>query len=89
MDSCEYLIVVTSFGSYNFIISIAMSSDGTIMAAVVGSDNIWISEDSGVTWIEDTSVGNTKEWTSVAISSDGSKIVATTEKGEIWSITLG
>ena len=37
-----------------------MSSDGTKLVAVAQNDNIWISNDSGATWTENTSIGSTK-----------------------------
>ena len=57
--------------------SVAMSSDGTKMVAVVYGGQIYTSTDSGVTWV--AIAGTTGGWKSVAMSSDGTKMVAARE----------
>ena len=65
---------------------ITMSSDGTKIAAVVKSGNIWtkIVSSTGLyahDWTENTSIGSTKEWDNgFAMSADGRNIVA----GSVW-----
>ena len=46
--------------------------------------NIWISNDSGATWTEDTSIGATKNWFNITSSSDGTKLVACVGGGNVW-----
>ncbi|EWM24799.1 hypothetical protein Naga_100354g7 [Nannochloropsis gaditana] len=50
--------------------SIASSSDGTKLAAVVYNGVIWTSTDAGVSWTERDAAG-TRDWMSIASSSDG------------------
>ena len=63
---------------------IAMSSDGTKLAVTVGSGNIWTSSDSGVTWTEDTSVGDTKSWKGIVMSADGTKMATMVQNSNIY-----
>ena len=62
--------------------SIASSSDGTKLAAVVDGGNIWISADSGVSW---TAVASQQSWSAIASSSDGKKLAAVVNGGNIWT----
>ena len=57
---------------------VAVSSDGTVMAAVLNTvaGRVWISTDSGTTWTEQTGTPSINFWSSVAINSDGTKIIA-------------
>jgi len=55
--------------------SVASSSDGVKLVAVVYSGGLYTSTDSGATWSVRAAAG-TREWTSVASSSDGTKLVA-------------
>ena len=59
--------------------SIASSSDGSKLAAVVnnwdGTGSIHTSADSGATWTERTAAGS-RNWYSIASSSDGTKLAA-------------
>ena len=55
--------------------SIASSSDGTKLAAVVSGGFIYTSSDSGATWTERTAAGS-RNWSSIASSSDGTKLAA-------------
>jgi len=55
--------------------SVAMSADGSKIVATVNEGYIYVSNDSGVTWITSTSAGSRK-WSSVAMTPDGNKIVA-------------
>ena len=95
--------------------SIATSADGSKLAAVVGGLGcsrdpnptdcyIYLSTDSGVSWIENSGLGR-HNWTSIVSSSDGSKlalvnddgpgiggyIYTSTDSGETWieNSTLG
>jgi photosystem II stability/assembly factor-like uncharacterized protein len=64
-------------------ISIAMSSDGSKLAAAEGNPwargNIWLSPDFGDNWTEKMVGGVPKTWTSIAISSNGTKLAAVDE----------
>jgi len=64
--------------------SIASSSDGTKLAAVVLGGSIWTSSNSGASWTEQTNSG-TRDWISIASSSDGSKLVAAVYGGYIYT----
>ena len=43
-----------------------MSGNGTIQTAVESHGNIWTSNNTGVDWIEDNSVGIKKYWSDIA-----------------------
>ncbi len=75
----------TSAGSRNWQ-SIATSSDGVKIAAVVDSGYIYTSTNSGATWTERISVGQ-KLWRSIASSSDGTKLAAVVSGGDIYTST--
>ena len=70
--------------------SITMSSNGTKLAATVSQGSIWMSTDSGKTWVEDESVGSPQDWRDMTSSSDGTKLAAvagisgTTFSANIW-----
>ena len=84
-DSRPYFKQLTSSGSRGWV-KIASSADGTILAATVGGANpgyIYISYDSGATWIEQTGSGS-RNWSAIAMSSDGSKLVAGVSDGGVW-----
>jgi len=68
--------------------SIAMSSDGQKIAAVVRGGHIYTSSDGGATWTERTSAGN-KAWRSIAMSSNGQKIAAGVWGGYIYTSSDG
>lgn len=69
-------------------VDIAVSSDGTKMAAVVfaGGAGIYTSSNSGTTWTERTTGLGTGSWpgfwASIAMSADGTKLVATRAFGD-------
>ena len=69
---------------------IAMSADGSILAAVALTDNaaggIYVSTDFGVNWSEIGDVG-TARWSSVTISRDGSRMVAGAQNGALYLST--
>ena len=62
--------------------SIASSSDGTKLAAVVSGGQIYSSTDSGVTW---TAQESSRSWLSIASSSDGTKLAAVVDGGQIFT----
>lgn len=62
--------------------SIASSSDGTKLAAVVAAGQIYTSTDSGVNW---TARDSNRDWRSIASSSDGTKLVAVVSSGQIYT----
>jgi photosystem II stability/assembly factor-like uncharacterized protein len=65
--------------------SVASSSDGSKLVAVVNAGPIYTSTDSGVTWMPRES---NRVWYSVASSSDGSKLVAVDNApGRIYNST--
>ena len=66
---------------------ISSSADGSRLAAGV-SGNIYISNNSGNSWIEVTSTGGGKQWRGIAMSSDGIKIIAAVWNGNIWTSTV-
>ena len=66
--------------------AVSISSAGQYQTAVVNGGNIWISSDSGITWIEKNSgvpVLN-QAWQSVSISADGTIQTAVVNGGNIW-----
>ena len=73
---------------WNFI---AMSSDGTKLAAVVYGGHLYTSTDSGETWVDRGTAGSAiagnKLWISIAISSDGQKLAAAEYEGHIYTST--
>ncbi len=64
--------------------SVASSSNGSKLVAVVNNGQIYTSTDSGVTW---TPRDSSRNWQSVASSSDGSKLVAVGAPGQIYTST--
>jgi formylglycine-generating enzyme required for sulfatase activity len=66
--------------------SIASSSDGTKLAAVVYYGGIYASTDAGVTWTQ-TSAPIAKDWISIASSSNGTKLAAVNVDGGIYTST--
>ncbi len=66
--------------------SIASSSDGVKLAAVVNGGYIYTSTDSGSTWVERQSSGQ-RDWYSIASSSDGVKLAAVVNGGYIYTST--
>ncbi len=69
-------------GSWN---SVASSSDGSHLAAVVDGGGIYTSTNFGVTWTEQTSAPTSTDWWSVASSSDGSHLAAVVQVGGIYT----
>ena len=62
--------------------SIASSSDGTKLVAVVNGGQIYTSTDSGATW---SPRDNNRSWIAVASSSDGVKLVAAEDGGQLYT----
>src|SRR6185295_5914873 len=62
--------------------SVASSSDGSKLVAVVYSGQIYTSTDSGANW---TARGSSTLWISVASSADGSTLVAEVYDGQIYT----
>jgi hypothetical protein len=75
---------VTAVGMKNWQ-SIASSSDGTKLVAVVYGGDVYTSINSGATWVN-RSLGN-KNWWAVTSSTDGTKLVAVVNPGQIYSST--
>jgi len=64
--------------------SVASSTDGTKLVALVSGGQIYTSTDSGVTW---TPRDSSRTWSSVASSTDGTKLVAAVSGGQIYTST--
>jgi hypothetical protein len=64
--------------------SIASSSDGTHLAAVVYYGDIWTSTNSGASWTDQSAAGS-RYWQSIASSSDGTHLAAVVSGGDIWT----
>ena len=62
--------------------SVASSSDGNKLVAVVSGGLIYTSGDSGVTWVPRATSRN---WQSVASSTDGSRLIAAASGGQIYT----
>ncbi len=68
---------------------IASSADGKKLIAGSLSGHLYVSHDSGMTWIQ-TSAPNDGWWNSVASSADGTKLLAVSaDKGVFTSINSG
>ena len=67
-------------------VSIASSSDGSHLVAVVAGGYIYTSVDFGVSWTAQTGAPSAN-WNSVASSSDGSHLVAVVYGGQIYTST--
>jgi len=65
--------------------SIASSSDGEKLAAVVKGGGIYTSADSGATWIDRSAAARSRNWRSIASSSDGKKLAAVVENGGVYT----
>jgi hypothetical protein len=70
---------------------VAVSADGTKMAATVGNINttgdngyIWTSTDSGVSWGTQGNSSGSKQWVSIASSANGSNLVAAVYNGYLY-----
>ena len=66
--------------------SVASSSDGSKLVAVINGGRIYTSTDSGVNWTVQTNAPSAY-WYSVASSSDGVKLVAVIYPGQIYTST--
>jgi len=65
---------------------VACSADGTKVIGSVWRGNLWRSEDSGATWVEDTSIARrNQQWNAVGSSADGSKLAASIAQGFVWT----
>ena len=62
--------------------SVASSSDGLKLAAVVWSGGIYVSTDRGGSWT--LTSATTQQWSSIASSSDGSRLCATVYDGGLY-----
>ena len=80
----------TSAGANKLWLSIASSSDGSMLAAVDNGSNpggyIWTSSNYGVDWTQQIASGSRK-WISIASSSDGTKLAAVVNGGYIYTST--
>jgi hypothetical protein len=72
----------TATESLRYWTAIALSSDGTKIAAVVSYGQIYTSIDSGANW---TARESSRVWSSIAMSSDGTKMAATVTNGQIYT----
>lgn len=62
--------------------AVTMSADGTVMTAA-GSTNIYISTNSGATWMPTSAPG--QYWAAIASSADGSKLIAAAVPAGIYA----
>jgi hypothetical protein len=62
---------------------VAMSGDGTKLAAAQSNGYIYISTDSGNTWTQQTAAG-AGNWYSIAFSGDGSRLIAGQNSGHYF-----
>jgi hypothetical protein len=67
--------------------SVASSSDGTKLVAVVYDGGIYTSTDSGASWTQTSAPSPSPGWLFVASSSDGIKLVAVVDGGGIYAST--
>ncbi len=67
--------------------SIASSSDGTKLAAVVNAGYIYTSTDSGTTWSTNGDSSGIANWRSISSSDDGTKLAAVVNAGYIYTST--
>lgn len=77
----NYTVTVTVPINRNWA-AITSSSDGTKLAAVVNSGQIYTSTDSGITW---TARESARGWTAITSSTDGTKLVAVASPGQIYT----
>jgi hypothetical protein len=66
--------------------SIASSADGTQLVAGCSDGSIYISTNSGTTWIQNTNAPD-ELWSSIASSADGTKLVAAAYSAGIYTST--
>ena len=66
--------------------AVASSPDASKLAAVVDGGQIYVSADSGATWIAKPvdSQQSAKNWSDIAISTDGQVLAASEFRGKIW-----
>ena len=76
-------IQITNCTSVSNWTSVASSADGTRLAAVASSGEIYTSTNGGVTWTPNT-VTNAS-WSGVASSADGAKLIAVSNGGGIYT----
>jgi hypothetical protein len=69
-------------------VGIASSSDGTrLLALEYYTDSLWISNNSGDTWIERPVIVGNNYWVGMAASSDGAKIILATAGSNVYTST--
>ena len=64
--------------------SACVSSDGSVIAAVVSDGTLKVSTNSGADWSSANDAGSDVAWSDIISSSDGSLIVAVNTDGTIW-----
>lgn len=74
----------TANTNYNWV-GVASAADGTKLAATTTFNGIWLSTNSGVTWIQNGAPFD--EWTGIACSADGTHLIATAYGGGIYIST--
>ncbi len=67
--------------------ALASSADGAKLAAMFNLGGLFLSEDSGLTWVQRPALPSTVGWTSVAMSSDASTLVAVGNPSQIYVST--
>jgi photosystem II stability/assembly factor-like uncharacterized protein len=84
--SAGFWVPQTNSGQRNWT-DVAVSSDGTKLAATVSGGYIYTSTDSGATWTERTGAGSAN-WTRVVSSSDGTILLATIQNENPINISI-
>jgi photosystem II stability/assembly factor-like uncharacterized protein len=67
---------------------VASSADGSRLVAVASSGAVYISTDSGVTWVQHFGLP-AASWTGVACSADGSKLMLVANGNRIYTSSQG
>lgn len=86
----DQIVLSTDYGFNIYVSGISgswlhldMSSDGTKIVATNFNGDIYISNDTGITWRDITDLGS-NSWVGIAMSSDGTKIATATNLGSIY-----
>jgi hypothetical protein len=80
--SNDYGATWTPHGTEQYWTGLAVSSDGSRMAAVGKETQVYVSDDSGENW---TPHETAREWVAIASSADGAKLVAAAISGRIYT----
>lgn len=73
--------------SFLFHKTVVSSSNGVCLVAVTTSGEVWVSTDSGLTYVNQLGAPADQLWYAVASSSDFSKLVAVANGGQLYTST--